>query len=365
MQAAQAQTQNFGYSTVNFQPQTLNGEAEAGLEVLAEKTFRGLPSRVADNLFWLGRYTERLENVLRVLRSLVGRLAAESSGETRADQSSFARFLAGLSLATPELALNAPANAVTHEVLRLVYDPEIPAGIKPLLQRIQNTAWIVRDRFSADTWRILARLQMDAKPRPGRLPLVNAQAQLDTLILDLAALSGMEMENMTRGHGWRFLDFGRRLERGVNLVRLLRAALAPELPLPTMLELLLNIADSTMTYRRRYYSEAQLSGVLHLLLADETNPRSLAFQLEALRDHCANLPRETQNGATSPELTRLAQLRERIVTVDFRALDHARQEGVMTPLESLLTDCSSQLAGVSDQLTHHYFSHTQALSSSG
>ncbi|MEI7728852.1 MAG: circularly permuted type 2 ATP-grasp protein [Verrucomicrobiota bacterium] len=335
-----------------------------GAEV-AEKTFSGLPSRVADNLFWLGRYTERLENLLRVLRSMANRLTAESSGETRTGQSCFARFLAGYHLVPTELAGNTPGHALTNEVLRLIYDPETPAGVKPLLQHIQTTAWIVRDRFSADTWRILARLQMDAKPRPGRLPLVNAQAQLDTLILGLAALSGMEMENMTRGHGWRFLDFGRRLERGVHLVRLLRAALAPELPLPPMLELLLAISDSSMTYRRRYYAEAQLPGVLHLLLSDETNPRSLAFQLEALRDHCANLPHETEHGTAGSELTRLAQLRSAIATVDFRPLAHARQEAMMAPLEALLTNWASQLSGVSDQLTHHYFSHTQSLSSSG
>ena len=80
--------------------------------------------------------------------------------------------------------------------------------------RIRHIISVVRDRFSDDTWRILNQLQTDSRTRPGRIPLANALALLNTLIVDLAAFSGMEMENMTRGHGWRFLDFGRRLERG-------------------------------------------------------------------------------------------------------------------------------------------------------
>jgi uncharacterized alpha-E superfamily protein len=210
------------------------------------------------------------------------------------------------------------------------------------------------------------------------IPLVNAQGLLAALTLDLAAFNGMAMENMTRGFGWRFLDFGRRLERAVNLLRLLRTALVNEVGLPYLLEPLLQIADSVITYRRRYYAEAQLPGVLHLLLADETNPRSLAFQLAALCDHAARLPtlpggpgpvsppfHDPAAPSPSPELIRLRLMQESLQAADLRAMAHARQEGVLAPLESLLAGWSNQLGGISDQLTHHYFSHTQDLSSSG
>ena len=104
------------------------------------------------------------------------------------------------------------------------------------------------------------------------------------MITDLAAFSGMEMENMTRGHGWRFLNLGRRLERSINLVAVLREAMAvaPAPRTAPSLEPLLEIADSSMTYRRRYYAQPRLAPVLDLLLADETNTRALAFQLAAV-----------------------------------------------------------------------------------
>ena len=101
-----------------------------------------------------------------------------------------------------------------------------PRALRELLKRIHAASFSVRDRLSADTWRILNRLNFDAEPRPGHLPLVLAGSVLNNLVRDLAAFSGMEMENMTRGHGWVFLDLGRRIERGIAVARLLEAALA-------------------------------------------------------------------------------------------------------------------------------------------
>src|SRR5439155_14267552 len=129
-------------------------------------------------------------------------------------------------------------------------------------------ATIVRDRLSIDTWRILNQLHQDVRARKPRVQLDDALALLNRMIMDLAAFSGMEMENMTRGHGWRFLDIGRRLERSINLVNLLRAALPADGNASATLEPLLEIADSSMTYRRRYYAQAQLPAVLDLLLSD-------------------------------------------------------------------------------------------------
>ena len=114
-------------------------------------------------------------------------------------------------------------------------------------------------------------------------------ALLDASIIDLAAFAGMEMENMTRGHGWRFLAIGRRVERAANMGSLVKAALAVQSSGHETLEPVLEIADSVMTYRRRYFSQPQWAPALDLLLADEANPRSLAFQIFALGDHAAGL----------------------------------------------------------------------------
>src|SRR5436189_17318 len=87
--------------------------------------------------------------------------------------------------------------------------PSPRGGARELLKRVRLAASAVRDRFSGDTWRILGRLDTDGRRKPGRLALASANEFCHNLILDLAAFSGMEMENMTRGRGWRFLDFGR------------------------------------------------------------------------------------------------------------------------------------------------------------
>src|SRR5262249_3858626 len=151
---------------------------------------------------------------------------------------------------------------------------------------------------SIDTSRILNQLNQDFRLRHGRIQLDDVLVHLNQMITDLAAFSGMEMENMTRGHGWRFLDIGRRLERATGLTRLLRHAVLVRPSHRAMPEPLLEVADSTMTYRRRYFARPQLPLVLDLLLADHTNARALAFQIDALSVHVENLPRDPK--APSP-----------------------------------------------------------------
>ena len=183
------------------------------------------------------------------------------------------------------------------------------------------------------------------------------------LIVDLGAFSGMEMENMTRGHGWRFLDFGRRLERATHIARVLRGSLAAEVRTSAVLEPVLEIADSVMTYRRRYFAGAQLPAVLELLLMDEGNPRALAFQLKALTEHAAQLPRESHALSGFDEKQRLAALWARLRGADLTALTQAREAGMSAALDSLLSDVVTELGLVSNQLAHHYFSHTVARAS--
>src|SRR5439155_18263438 len=122
-----------------------------------------------------------------------------------------------------------------------------PSGLRTLLTELRRLTSMVRDRLSVDTSRILNQLHQDFRLRHGRIQFDDVLAHLNRMITDLAAFSGMEMENMTRGHGWRFLDIGRRLERAVNLTTLLRGSLAARPSEGAMLDPLLEIADSSMT----------------------------------------------------------------------------------------------------------------------
>ena len=326
------------------------GELPAPLPARA-RALAGVPSRAADNLFWLGRYTERLEQMLRTLRCVLGRVSEEDPGEGSAELRALGELFAGLDYFPAPSRPTFHAGELQQQVLHLVYKLEITGSVRELLGRIRQIASAVRDRFSGDTWRILGRLDADARSRPGRLPGASTLALIHNLVLDLAAFNGMEMENMTRGHGWRFLDVGRRLERGLSVVKLLRAALNTASPPALVLEPVLEIADSAMTYRRRHFAEIRVEGVLDLLLHDESNPRSLAFQVNVLRQHARELPGDPISPAPAAEPIGLATLAS---TLQHTA--GAAGRGNVSP--EWFDELSGALNAFSDEVTGRYFSHT-------
>jgi uncharacterized alpha-E superfamily protein len=313
----------------------------------------GVPSRAADHLFWLGRYTERLEQLLRVLRCMLGRITGESSGEGQFEYKSLAELAVNLGLVTRSATAEPENGELSQRILDLLYHSDESGGVRDLLKRIRSTASAVRDRFSGDTWRILGRLERDARSRPGRLPLAHATALMHSLVLDLAAFNGMEMENMTRGHGWRFLDLGRRLERGLSVLKLLQAMAAIESTRP-VLEPVLEIADSVMTYRRRYFTAPRLAGVLDLLVRDESNPRSLIFQVNVLHEHAAALVKDSKSAAGRFDPARLQSLATAVLVVAPDELAAMSASELLLLLNSLAT----ALADLSDDITNQFFSHS-------
>jgi uncharacterized circularly permuted ATP-grasp superfamily protein/uncharacterized alpha-E superfamily protein len=327
-----------------------------------EQFSAGVPSRAADHLFWLGRYTERLEQLLRVLRCVLGRAAGEPGGEGSAESKALAELTASLSLLPRSVLSESAGTELPQRMLQVLYDPEEPGGVRDLLKRTRFIASAVRDRFSGDTWRILGRLELDARARPGRLPLARATALIHNLVLDLAAFNGMEMENMTRGHGWRFLDFGRRIERGLSVLKLLLSAASVNSTPNAVLEPVLEIADSLMTYRRRYFTAPRLAAVLDLLLRDESNPRSLIFQVNVLGEHTAALIEGSQTGPAQADQDRLDRLAAAIRSSTFDEPALEPTNAALLPPD-LLKAWSTDLAELSDQITNRYFSHSLARTS--
>ncbi len=332
----------------------------AGQPVVTQRVATELPSRVADNLYWLGRYAERLEDRLRVLRCVITRLADEGGSESSPELGALVQMLVRLELLPDRFLGRISQKELELETLALIYQPTRLGSVRELVLRIRHIASIARDRFSSDTWRILNQLQLDSRTRPGRIPLANALALLNTLIMDLGAFSGMEMENMTRGHGWRFLDLGRRLERAMNLTRLVHSAVAVEASTPGTLEPLLEIADSVMTYRRRFFSQAQLPSVLDLLIAEQGNPRSLSFQINALSEHASNLPRDTSGSSGTAEQLRISELLARIADADLLELSRPAKEGSPPAIADWLAQFDTEFSSLSEELTQHYFSLTVA-----
>lgn len=323
-----------------------------------EHVLSGVPSRAADNLFWLGRYTERLEQTLRILRCALGRLTDEGTHEGSIALAALGGLLKQLEMLPAAMSSDSGAEEIQPHVLQLVYKPGLAGGVRDLLARIRSLASTVRDRFSADTWRIFDRLEADSQARPGHLPAANALTAIHNLVLDLAAFNGMEMENMTRGPGWRFLDLGRRVERSQRVVELVQAACQVACPVAAVFEPVLEIADNTMTYRRRHYDEPRLLEAIELLLLDESNPRSLKFQVRELRSHVCALPHAANTREVHEERMRVEILDRMLEDGPGMDLELLLPGPEAAPLVQWLERMSGEISAFSDDLTNRYFSHT-------
>ena len=329
------------------------------LSVRRERLDAELPSRVADNLFWLGRHIERVEQTVRLLRSLVTYVTREDLSEEAPELVALLHVLVDLELIPPQLREPMPLPRLEQQISMLFRLDALPGALRSALAEVRRIAAAVRDRLSLDTWRILNQLQQDSRPRQGRVPFDDVLVHLNRLITDLAAFSGMEGESMTRGHGWLFLDIGRRLERSLGMTRLVRSAIDASPSQMAILEPLLEVADSSMTYRRRYFAEAQLPPVLDLLLADGTNPRALRFQLDTMAALLAQLPRDPRAPSPTREEQMVTHAIEALENADFDALSEPGADVAFERLTALLDLLDEDLRGISDTVTFHYFSHAE------
>src|SRR5581483_10021292 len=327
--------------------------------VRVERSAIEVTSRVGDNLFWLGRYTERLEDLVRVLRCLLLRLTGEAGAEETPEISALVRLLVGLDLFPQRFRNSYRLAGVEREVYQLIYQTHRLGTVREVAGRLRNLAFVLRDRFSADTWSILGRIQVIARTQSSRTQAGEALAMLNALVADLAAFSGMEMENMTRGQGWRLLDLGRRLERGINVVTLLQAVLSLKDQALAALESVLEITDSVMTYRRRYFAEPQWLGVLDLLLMDDSNPRSLAFQAAAMAEHVSHLPKDAAPLGLDLPGNQIAALRDLLRKTDWQVLAESLPQLAEERAAALLQQSGLSLRAISDSITHLYFSHAE------
>jgi len=339
------------------------------------RTGRELPSRTADNLFWLGRYAERSEALMRQLRSSILRLTDDD--RPTEDLLAIERVLepvfdkAGVA-APDEAERSTGARPVLERRLgELIFDPEREYGLRRTVRDLSRTATLARDRLSADSWKILRQVQSDDFARrpglavpPRRSAAAAVLPQLDQGIQRLAAFSGMGMENMTRSFGWRFLDMGRRIERGLQTIALLDSLVEAEEPEDDgSLILLLEIADSFMTYRSRYLVTPQLAPVVDLLLLDESNPRSVAFQLTALVGHLEQVPRDPSRAAPTPGQDLAGDLLAALHMADATDLCSRDRHGRRPGLAALLMRVAGDLPELTTHLTRTYFSHADAVHS--
>ncbi len=321
-------------------------------KVHLRRTGRDLLSRTAENLFWLGRYTERAEGVLRVLRAVLGRLI-DDGGPDR--QPELFEALLAIHLAPEKEPAASHRTRIAQAIEQLVHESTPAYGMRRSLDGARRNATLARSVLAQDGWRILNTLCNDRRWRKGSRPVLTLPPidLVNDAIHQLLAFAGTAAENMTRNYSWRFLDMGTRLERGLAMVELVTALAAAPIEgvdEGVALTALLEIGDSYMTYRSRYAVTPMVVPVIDLLILDETNPRSLAFQLATLEAHLAELPHEGpyRSPAQRKVLGLLTELR-------LEDPDRLAQDENGARLQDFFARARTELQLVSDLVGRAYF----------
>ena len=297
-----------------------------------------LPSRAAANLFWLGRYVERAEATLRLVRALVNRATEMTQAERDVNADIVALLRAWE--AVPESMLNVRPALVAAAVLQ---QRDLTGALPFLVGAAQSAASVIRDRFSPDAWRALTELVELIKALFEQGPNESAIFErINGALRIVASFSGLAQENMSQLAGWRFLEIGRRIERTLATSQFIRQ-FAFGGKSDGGLDVLLELADSQITYRLRYVMVAASAPVIDLVALDPNNPRSIVYQLARIETHLAAMPKHEDGRLTPPEQIAVA-LATRMRTADVSAID-----------SKMLFDAEASLMKLSDVVASAYF----------
>jgi uncharacterized circularly permuted ATP-grasp superfamily protein/uncharacterized alpha-E superfamily protein len=296
-----------------------------------------LASQAADNLFWFSRYNERAEITVRIIRSLLGSSIEVDGGSGRGRSNR--RRLVDLLIRFGAIPPEAAELPLTRLCARAYRERELSGGVGALISAARGIGRSLRDRVSADFWRIASR------PKP-RLDSETAQAILaatDAAIDRFSALSGLSAENMGRSPAWRFYDLGRRIERGTMICRITRQMAAEDCT-PDDLSLLLDLFDSQITYRSRYLVGPMRKLVIDLVVLDPANPRSLAFQLDRIEENLADLPHLNDDEVPEEPFRQLSATLARLRSLEADGIDDGQ-----------LREIETRLLALSDTISQRYF----------
>jgi uncharacterized circularly permuted ATP-grasp superfamily protein/uncharacterized alpha-E superfamily protein len=328
-----------------------------------QRSQRVIQSRVADDLFWLGRYSERADWTMRIVRSALQRVEEDGGPFTgrRAVRKCLENFLGEDSAVRSAGRERPDDDEIERLCAHLIASPKGSRTLDKTFEGLYRVANLARDRLSLEAWRSLTVFRPSNAWRGALATSAPAQV-LDLLeegLASLAAFNGLMHENMTRNFGWAFLDMGRRLERAYNLSEAILSLFTPA-PDPeeeaSSLLLLLEVADSFITYRSRYRLDPILALVLDLLLLDEANPRSLAFQLAAISRHLEGLPHAKQGVSLSEDRRLILGL---LTAIRLAEVEKIAMEEDRHTLERLLREQLRLLPELSNAIARHYFNLTE------
>jgi len=299
-----------------------------------------LPSRAADNLFWLGRYLERAEATLRLVRALgmQQRDAVKGSPNQMHAVERIQRLLVTWGAAS-QASRTQPAKVIAEA---LQSEEQFGSALS-LVRSAQRTATSLRERLSPDAWQVITemteRLAHEVEDDDG----VVSAAELT--LQELASFAGLAQENMNRAAGWRFLEMGRRAERAINTVRFARQFAYDDAEAED-LDILLTLVDCQITYRSRYLIGPILAPVRDLVVLDPYNPRSVAFQVQALTEHILSLPALRESGLIERPQRLAVAAQAMLTTAEAATLD-----------AKTLFALEQDLLNLADAIGLHYFPH--------
>ncbi len=316
------------------------------------------PSRAVENMFWMGRYSQRIENVARILRAVAQRVTESDPSHIAAVKllTTWSDKLGLRDLAVepdgPAARKKKPLHSVADEwLLAAVGSHKAINGVAANTSRLYYCAGQLRDRMSLDNWRTVQRMARAHEPRPAGLE--DVLTVLDRVLPGCTALAGFAHDDMTRDDTWRFLMLGRHLERSTFLSALTTHILALTDPeLDVVLGAVLEIGNITMTYRARYQRQPELLPIADLLVFDESNPHSVSFQLAALCEQLQEVKARLEFQPVNDPVSLLQSLRG-FDLAEFENLRASHGEA----LAALLTACERCVLGLSDELTQRFFIH--------
>ena len=317
-----------------------------------------LPSRMIENLFWLGRYSERSDDFTRLLRVVLSRYVDTGGGASTVALDTALHVCRHVKL----IESKAPTRKALMAALT---DASAPYSLSSILNRLLSSAAQVRGRLSQENWRGLMEVQRETQALDeNNIDLGNALELLNRLLMEVSALSGFALDDMTRDDGWRFLMIGRRLERLQFTADVLASVLTRN-PSPdaATLEWLLELADSIITYRMRYLSSPQLIPVLDLIVCDPANPHALLFQAHEIHRHLVAVD-EAFGGSSAHEF---AAMEARLAACDLSVLEASLfgerlHADAATGFAAMLAGIATSARNASNALALRHFAHVDMAS---